>query len=356
MAPYIINLGLIFIIYIFMNIFPVKDKKKWFIRISFIEMFIFLAIRDVNVGPDCKVYIQIWNYISQLKFSELSSVDWEPLFLVFNKIISLYTSNSQIYIICTSFLALIGPYFLIKRYSKVPLYSIFLLITLQFFSYYIFTIRQSIAITILTFAIKYIKERKFFKFFIIVFLATLVHKSSILFLLMYFICNIKFTNKRLGIVFCVYIILFMIKDFILDVVLNFIYSEYINTSVSGEGHMLLLLMVVMFIIMFLIIRFEKMEILHKDEDQTLSIENICINLFLFTIGLQILSISRNIVARVVTDYYLYIILLIPCILDKVKKDKNRKIYYAIYSIICLAFYAYTLYGYIDTDMVYKVFL
>ena len=118
MIPYILILCFIIITYVVISILPIKiDKRKTFINISFFELFIFLGIRDIDVGTDMINYITNFKYIATLPLSGLFVLDWEPLFIIFNKILSFFSNDTQIYIFVTTFLCLIGPYQLIKKYS-----------------------------------------------------------------------------------------------------------------------------------------------------------------------------------------------------------------------------------------------
>ncbi|AZA63739.1 EpsG family protein [Chryseobacterium carnipullorum] len=56
--------------------------------------------------------------------------------------------------------------------------------------------RQIIAMIICWLAIQFVIERKFFKFFLMVLLASFFHTSAILFIVVYFLYRVKISNKR----------------------------------------------------------------------------------------------------------------------------------------------------------------
>jgi len=56
--------------------------------------------------------------------------------------------------------------------------------------------RQMLAVTMFVFSIQYIKNRKLIPYFITIFLATLIHKSAILFLIFYFIPQKDYFKNR----------------------------------------------------------------------------------------------------------------------------------------------------------------
>ena len=104
MISYIIILFIIIVSYAIISVLPIKkNKTNIFINISFLELLVFLAIRDVDVGPDMVNYIANFKYISKVTIYKMFALDWEPLFIIFNKILSFFTTNNQFYIIITSF-------------------------------------------------------------------------------------------------------------------------------------------------------------------------------------------------------------------------------------------------------------
>lgn len=57
--------------------------------------------------------------------------------------------------------------------------------------------RQSIAVAIFLWAIKYCQERKFYKYFILAFIAFSIHTSAIILFAVYFLCKINISKKTL---------------------------------------------------------------------------------------------------------------------------------------------------------------
>lgn len=100
MIPYIINMIFVIIIYFLINILQIKkeNRNKIFINICFLELLLFLSFRKSTVGPDMKTYLEYFNYISNMEFKEIFNIDWEPLFLIINKVLSYVTTNrSNVY-------------------------------------------------------------------------------------------------------------------------------------------------------------------------------------------------------------------------------------------------------------------
>ena len=90
-------------------------------------------------------------------------------------------------------------------------------------------LRQLIALTFFIIAIKYLKERKIYKYIFIILIASLFHKSAFLLLPLYFVKYIKFTMKK-------FLLLTLFSKIILNIFLVIIflilpkYANYLNSE------------------------------------------------------------------------------------------------------------------------------
>lgn len=223
-------------------------------------------------------------------------------------------------------------------------------ISLEFFSFYIFSIRQCIAISVILLSTKYIEEKNFFKFLLMIIIATLIHKTSALFILVYFLQNILVSSKNFLIFLCIAVVTFILKPYIMNSIMRIVFSQYTSRAIANTGYNLFLLMI--FILMFVIYIMNSIKINLNEEKYW--IERLSFNIFLFSILLQILALQKDIVARLVTDYYIYVIILLPNILTYIKDNKSRKIIK-----ICTCFGLITLGTFFimkyDSNMIYNFF-
>ncbi|WP_338951461.1 EpsG family protein [Fusobacterium nucleatum] len=89
--------------------------------------------------------------------------------------------------------------------------------------------RQLIALTFFITAIKYLKERKIYKYTFIILVASLFHKSAFLLLPLYFVKHIKFTMKK-------FLLLTFFSKIVLNIFLGIIflilpkYANYLNSE------------------------------------------------------------------------------------------------------------------------------
>lgn len=306
----------IIIWYFITNLIKKQNKNDIFLIGTFIIFFTVLILRKPI--SDMDFYLSKFNEIQKMNMLEMWLLPWEKLYILLNKIIGLFTCNNRVFIIITSFIGLIGPYFFIKKYSKNYLISVILFIVLGLYSYNFFVIRQTIAMSIALFGIKYVEEKKFPEFLVITVIAALFHKTIILFLLIYFIGNKKIDKKYLLQWLAVFGIMLLIKDFVINQIYKFMYSNYIGRYGNSNGYERLILFTT--ILMVATYMYSKMKSPLEN-----NIIMITYNMLLLTILFQIIATSQPIVARIANDFAYGIILLIPNLIENVEDKKNKKI-------------------------------
>ncbi len=120
---------------------------------------------------------------------------------------------------------------LFYKYSCNYFMSSFLFVASGYFTWSMNGIRQFTAICLILYFFDYVVEKKALKFFIIVFIASLIHSTALIWIAVYFIVNFKPWGKGI-IIFIVAIIIVLLtleKSFaLLDVTLE-------NTNYSGYG-------------------------------------------------------------------------------------------------------------------------
>ncbi len=305
-----------------------NDYSKKFLNITFLILFLFLALRSENVGTDLLTYKNFFNYNESFKLSKLLQL-FEPGYSLYSYFIyNLTGGNFRIFIIITAFLTLIGPYHFIKNYSKNYFLSVIAYICLN---YYLFTfsgLRQSIAVSLLLFSIDYIRDKKLFKFLIINVIACSFHKSSLVFLPAYFLGNLNVKRKHLPIVLSVYILIFFLRVTITECFTNLFYETYnlVETPKGGE------ILLVVYLCIYVFISYYKDIIIKSDKEQ-----NLLYNLFSIGIVFQIFATVEANANRVTLYYVVPLVSLIPLCENCFVKE-NRKLINIIFSIILIAYF------------------
>ena len=205
MIVYIINIALILIWgLVLLHINPTDQKKKWYCTIVAFQWIVLSGLRHATVGNDTRqyeihfrngietpweeVWSNFWNYL----FNGLDVKD--PGYFLLQKIFQVFSTNYQLWLIFIAivFIGLMARW--VYKYSSMPDIS-FVIYSVLFFMFYSLTgHRQTLATALIYFlGYEYAKNKKFVKFAIVAFLAFVLHKSSIVFIIYLLIANINIT-------------------------------------------------------------------------------------------------------------------------------------------------------------------
>lgn len=203
MTVYLVNIALIFIwSIVLLHIKPNQKKKKWYCTIVAVQWILISGLRDFSVGRDTEAYYSWFENVKYLSFENIFNTCWnyvfngldvkDPGYNLLQKIFQLFSDDYRMWLffIAILFTGLMARW--IYKYSAMPEIS-FLLYSVLFFSFFAITgHRQTIATALIVFlGYEYAKKRQFLRFVIISFIAFLLHKSSIVFILFYVVANIK---------------------------------------------------------------------------------------------------------------------------------------------------------------------
>ena len=179
-----------------------NNRKKYIVSICVI-LILQSGLRNVAVGEDT------YNYF--LMFQDVKSTSWkdiyglildyyrlgfgkDPGYLVFQKIIQILSGEFQIYLIIVAiiFFSALGNFVLKNTKSLGDAMMAFIIYSVLFYSFYSFTgIRQTLATAATLYSYELIKKKKLIPFLILIFLASTIHKSALIFVPFYFIAHIK---------------------------------------------------------------------------------------------------------------------------------------------------------------------
>lgn len=329
MLVYIIFILLVFVLPKLGKIKVTKGIKIYGYTATFFLIFIFCALR-FDVGYDYSMY---YNFIEgNIRWfdDQINRVEYLPRQLIlFSNFIGFY----QFFFIVTSFAITWFFYKAIKVNSKDKWLSTIVFVCFPlFFFMSLSIIRQYVAVALVFYSFKFIKQRNFFYYFSIIFLCYFIHKSSILALPIYFLYG-NFVNKK------IILLLFVLSFFSSEFLAFFIkltserYGIYLG-RISGEGGNLIL-------IFFQVLGLFLLPLVYNFRDK----EDKEFNFYLLTyyIGLFIwasLAKFGHAGIRGCLYYMSFTILLIPHLKEKIKEYKIIKEGIAI---VCFLFFFISLY-------------
>lgn len=299
--------------------------------ISFVILFLIAALRK-DVGIDYGVY-------SNLQFPSTLAGNYETVEPLSTLIILLGDFLGGYQVIFALFHLIILSLVITSIYQNTPnkTLALFFLFFTGYYNASLNLMRQSISIAIFLFSLKFIEERKLFKFLVCMIFAFLFHKTAIMYVPLYFLYVLPFTKKYLSIV----LILGLSSIFLVEPVLRLVttvFDVYRNywgaTEMSStnrfSGTYWVLNMLIL-IVMIIVIEFAKRE-------QTPIPQSIYFYFYvqLLVIGIMCFSMATYVpnFDRILTNFsYAQIIFLPKYFSLKI----NQKVHLFLLILVCLIF-------------------
>lgn len=322
----------------FLLVNPSLKYKKIFCCLASLNWILLSGLRNVTIGADTIKYEYIFQQAKLISWNTLwndfinifikGSYGKDPGYIVFQKLVQLFTSNYRIYLIMIAVIFIVPLGIWIYKNSIDPLMS-FIIYSCLFYSFFSITgTRQTVATSIAVFiGYKFIKERRFWIFFILLLLAMPIHFSAICYLPFYFIANKKITNKYLTFAGCGMIIILIFKESIFYFASKVAgYEQYLPDEGAGTWTF------TTFLIIILIAALIKKDKILLGNPQAIHY----INALLVAVMLAPFTFVNSATMRVIQYFSLFIMLLVPEILNTFsKKEKNFVFLIAAATLILL---------------------
>jgi putative capsular polysaccharide biosynthesis protein len=184
-------------------------KSTVYLAFWMFALALFVGVSDMLGGYDRYIYGELFDEVADIR-REGRSVLTAFIFQLYptelgygylNVLLSYFTANRYIFILILTLIIYVLYYINIRRYGSD--YRIALLLFFGLLFFFTFTyLRQMIGVGIAGLSLKYVYERKLWKFIVLVLLATSFHNSAVILLPVYFIPVRKYNiNSVLVIMF-----------------------------------------------------------------------------------------------------------------------------------------------------------
>lgn len=177
------------------------DKRNYLIVCGVI-MTLMIGLRSKSIGSsDSAFYYRYWQVMAKVPPSELTQYmeyyDFEQGFQICVWLLSCIFKDGQwAFVFSGAFYALSVCRFVYKN-SNQPMLSMLAFHCLGCFNFMVQGMRQALAMCICLWAVEYIKQKKFWKFALVVTLACFFHGSAVVFVAAYIIRNMKINWKSI---------------------------------------------------------------------------------------------------------------------------------------------------------------
>lgn len=289
-----------------------EKRNKWALFTFFAILTILVALRHESVGNDTRNYIMYFKHYVNLKWDNLLTQDLEVGFSYFNKIVSMFTKEAQVFFIIIVIFTVAPIYNTYKRLCVDPGLTILLFCLMSTFVLMFSGIRQMLAVGIGFIAYEFTRQKKLIQFVLCVILAISIHTSAFMLILMYPLFHAKITKKWLWVVVPMLTILFLYNKEIFSVLGTILlrYTEF-DPIIEETGAYTMIILFALFSIFAFIIPDESLL-----DSETIGLRNF----LLLALVLQMFA-PLNMLAMRMNYYY---IIFIPLLLPKIIKYKSER--------------------------------
>ena len=326
---------LIIFLIILIGLFIGNKYKKIYVYFICILLTLIAGLRHYTVGSDTFMYYRYFNNALTYGTKAFSMTGVEQAYILLNYLFVQFSSSFNLFLIIISGYInfTIGKY--IIEHSNKTMLSLLLFVLCRFFFSEMNIIRQMLSIAIIINGLKHVKKREFVWYLLYVIIACLIHKSAFISIILYFLYDYDFKAIK-KIRWCVIIIgLFIFLGPFLEKITSVlgIYNGYVKLFMdSNKLGSFLSFITILFecIIVSVVIKKNKKNIVKNDL--------FLYNALIISLAFSFLSIRISILDRYVLYFSIFSIVLIPNIIEKISKSKNRMLAYVLTFLFFLTYF------------------
>lgn len=314
------------------GVFHFRRTYYCMLFLSFLPIFLIAALR-YEVGTDWPIYLDYYQWINNgtKSFSE-------PLFNLMNKFIHWSVNDFQGLITLVAFLSYFFLYKAIDDQSiSIPLALLVFFISNSYFTS-LNQLRQAIAMPIMLYAYKYIRDKKPLPYFIFCIFASLIHASALVYLPLYYVTKVRPSLRRYITIFGICIITLPLLQILFKSLINASKYAWYSTSVfntGSEANNFYLLGFVFQLVMLVIMAYYRFT-----SDESDPIYDGMLNCYLLSVITLMFTSVLSQVLRVSQCFAYCQILLVPRMINR-EKNRTRRI--VLYILIIVLYTAKLLY-------------
>lgn len=309
-----------------------KKKQHTALAIACVILAFFMACRSKWVGVDTKFYCAAFTYLQEVDFAHLFStgiyldasntnwnMDFEPGYRLCNKLLGLFFTSQQTITVFNSLVILYLLYRWIKKESCDDLLSVWLYITLGIYQTEMNVARNAIAILLCYNALTYVKQGRFWRYTAVVLLAASFHKSTLLFIPLYFVFRRKLNTRKSPLVLMVYSVLLGLLTLqgmsLVRYIMPGFASRYLKGSTSSEA--VIVGAFYALLVIFVWLNLKGAERKKARENAAMGWWFLLLNLFSFA-----LNTEMKYAARLAALFGPYMIVFVPQLLHQIEGKKR----------------------------------
>ena len=312
-----------------------ENSKKYFVISACILLFLYAALRAHDLHTDIPRYVEWYNKYAKFSFNEIielfNSEQKDPFYYVFAWCFSRIFPNVQIWLAFVALVYIVSTGILIYKESETPVLSFIAFLALGFFEFSLSGLRQTLAFSLTMLSYYGIKKKNWKLFIFLVLLASLFHRSALIFLIAYPIAHIKLGKYHLFVALAVGLLFFFGQSYI-----RILMQRYLmDTQYEGYWDRDTSLTMAGFIIQACIFAF--CFIYYPATSKKYKSANVLYNLSFIGLVFQLFSSMIAEMFRISMYFSFFNVLLIPMAISVEKESKTKKI---LLMLVGLAFLVY----------------
>lgn len=161
--------------------YRLRRDKAYLLLLGILILFSGLRTRYNDTTHYLSAFRQAPGLLEFFEDPENLNIFRNPLFYAYQSLLHTWFDNGQILIFTSACFTQACFLQFFKRYSKSFRFSVFVYITLGTFCFSMAALKQVVAMAILTLALPFLQERKYGRFYLLVFLAMLFHTYALIY-------------------------------------------------------------------------------------------------------------------------------------------------------------------------------
>lgn len=172
------------------------ESKRLIYHSAWAFLILIFVVQDFSVSIDIAEYMRQYYIIPRLTFGEMLTHKFEIGFVSLSRLIAYLFQSERMLLLVVSLIILVPFSQSYERETEDPMVSLMAFVALGMYLHSLYFWRQLMAMAILTYSYRYIRQCRLIQFLLIVLGAMCFHKVSIVFIPMYFLYKVPI-NKWL---------------------------------------------------------------------------------------------------------------------------------------------------------------
>jgi hypothetical protein len=292
-----------------------QKRNKMALAFFFFLLTLLVMLRHETVGNDTTNYIYYFERYSYMDWALLRKQELELGYVYLNKLLSLFSKESRVFLAVSAVLASAMIYPTYKRLCEDSSLTIVLYCIMSTFVMMFSGIRQMLSIGLGVVAYEFTRQKKLIPFAAMVLLTISIHTSGFMLVFMYPLYHAKITKKWLYVVVPIMAVIYVFNRQIFSVLAIILetYTKY-SGAISSTGAYTMLILFAGFTVFAFLIPDES-----KLNEEIIGLRNF----LLLALVIQMFAPLHTLAMRMNYYYIIFIPLLLPKIIEYRSKRWNQ---------------------------------